>query len=77
MDAPIERVYNTKEEGITVLFRIISRRSWDELQSWHKALPGSRVEHVAYGIYVLTIEPGGLATVADTEEVDHVDRRSD
>ena len=44
-----------------VLFRIISRRSWDNLQGWHKALPGSRVEHVmkGTGIFVLHIPAGG------------------
>ncbi len=44
---------------IMVLFRIISRRSWDELQSWHEACPGSTVEHLMYGLYVLTVPPGG------------------
>ncbi len=46
-------------EGVAVLFRIISRRSWDELQSWHKSCPGSTVEHLMYGLYVLTIPTGG------------------
>lgn len=58
MDALIEEVY-TKEEGISVLFRIITRYSWDELESWHKALPGSRIEHLMHGLYVLHVEPGG------------------
>lgn len=58
MDAPTESFY-TEEESISVLFRVISRRSWDELQSWHKALPGSRVEHLMYGCYVLIVRPGG------------------
>jgi hypothetical protein len=54
-------VYKKPSEDISVLFRIISRRSWDELQSWHKALPGSRVEHVmkGTGIFVLIVSPGG------------------
>jgi hypothetical protein len=42
-----------------ILFRIISRKSWDELQSWHEAFPGSTVEHVLHDIYVLVIKPGG------------------
>ena len=63
MDAPIEEVY-TKEEGISVLFRIISRRSWDELQGWHKALPGSRVEHLMHGLYVLHVKPCGASWVS-------------
>ncbi len=44
---------------VMVMFRIISRRSWDELQGWHKSCPGSAVEHVAHGIYVLHVPPGG------------------
>jgi len=32
--------------GTTVLFKIISRYSWDKMQAWHKACPGSTVEHV-------------------------------
>ncbi len=58
MDAPMEKVYTTENNGIMVMFRIISRRSWDELQSCHKALPGSRVEHLMYGCYVLHVKPG-------------------
>lgn len=60
MDAPQSELYpNHQTETLVVLFKIISRRSWDELQSWHKALPGSRIEHIKHGIYVLTVEPGG------------------
>ncbi len=47
-----------------VLFRIISRRSWDNLQSWHKALPGSSVEHLMFGLYVLHIHAGGAKEIA-------------
>jgi transposase len=46
-------------EGVMVLFRIISSRSLEELRASHTAFPGSRVEHVMHGIYVLIIEPGG------------------
>ena len=42
-----------------MLFKIISRRSWDELHRWREALPGSRIEHVLYGMYVLIIPQGG------------------
>lgn len=42
-----------------ILFRIVGRHDWDNLQSWHEALPGSRIEHVLFGLYVLIIEPGG------------------
>ncbi len=59
MDAPQEEFYTEDQtQGLAVLFRIISRRSWDELQSWHQAFPGSRIEHVLYGVYALIIPPG-------------------
>lgn len=60
-NAPIEESYPIEKESPLVLFRIISRRSWDELQSWHKALPGSRVEHLMYGLYVLHAESDGAS----------------
>ena len=43
------------------LFRIISRGSWDNLQGWHEALPGSRVERVmkGTGIFVPHVPSGG------------------
>lgn len=63
MDALIEESYRT-DESISVLFRIISRRSWDELHSWHKAFPGSRIEHLMHGLYVLHVEPGGARELA-------------
>jgi hypothetical protein len=46
-------------------FEIISRRSWDNLQGWHQALPGSHVEHVLYGIIVLHLPPGGARGLAE------------
>jgi hypothetical protein len=49
---------------VMVLFRIIGRHSWDRLQAWHRSCPGSTVEHVLYGIYVLHIPPGGSGEVA-------------
>lgn len=65
MNAPQEEFYpEPRMETLMVLFRIISRRSWDELQSWHEAFPGSRIEHVLYGIYVLVIEPGDARRLA-------------
>lgn len=67
MIAP-ESVYPKPTEGISVLFRIISRRSWDELQSWHKALPGSRIEHLMHGLYVLHVEPGGASHLIRRKE---------
>lgn len=50
--------------GVMVMFRIITRRSWDNLQSWHRACPGSTVEHVRGGIYVLVVPPGGALEAA-------------
>jgi hypothetical protein len=46
---------------LMVMFRIISRHSWDVLQGWHKACPGSTVEHLMYGLYVLTVPACGAA----------------
>lgn len=57
-------IADSSTETLMVLFKIIGRRSWDELQSWREAIPGSRVEHVLHGIYVLIIEPGGARAVA-------------
>ena len=51
-------IQDSSPEPLLILFRIISRESWDELQGLHEALPGSRVEHVLYGIYALIILPG-------------------
>ncbi len=42
-----------------VLYRSISRHSWDKLQALHKSCPGSSVEHLMHGLYVLHIPPGG------------------
>ena len=44
---------------VMVMFRIISRHDWDTLQSLHKSSPGSTVEHLYRGMYVLTI-PGRM-----------------
>ena len=48
--------------GTMVLFKIISRYSWDQMQAWHRACPGSTVEHVmaGTGIYILHL-PAGCA----------------
>ena len=48
-----------RTSGFMVLYRIISRRSWDKLQALHKSCPGSSVEHLMHGLYVLHIPPGG------------------
>jgi hypothetical protein len=49
---------------LSVLFRIISRRSWENLQAFHRACPGSVVEHLAHGLYVLHVPPGGAGMAA-------------
>jgi hypothetical protein len=65
LDAPQSALYpEPRMEALMVLFRIVSRVSWDELQSLHKAFSGSRVEHVLYGIYVLIILPGSARELA-------------
>jgi len=65
MIAPRKAYHGNLPETL-ILFRIIDRRSWDELQSWHEALPGSRIEHVmeGTGIFVLVVPPGGANSVA-------------
>ncbi len=48
-----------RTSGFMVLYRIISRHSRDELQAMHKSCPGTSVEHLMHGLYVLHIPPGG------------------
>ena len=50
-----------------ILFKIISRRSWDALQDMHQAFPGSRVEHLmeGTGLYVLYVPVGGAKGIAE------------
>ncbi len=56
-----EEYHEGQTEPLMILFRILSRRSWDNLQSWHRAFPGSRIEHLmeGTGFFVLIIEPLG------------------
>ena len=49
---------------LSILFRIISRHDWDRLQGWHRSCPGSTVEHLMHGLYVLTIPAGGAYEAA-------------
>ena len=66
MIAPQESFYlGRRAEALMILFKIISRRSWDNLQNRHQALPGSHVEHVMDGIYVLHVPPGGSRRLAE------------
>lgn len=44
---------------VMVLFKIISRHSWDKLQAFVAAHPGSRLEHVVAGTYVVHVPAGG------------------
>jgi hypothetical protein len=44
---------------LLLLFRILTRLEWNRLQEMHRSFPGSAVEHVAAGIFVLHIKPGG------------------
>ena len=67
MIAPQDKFYpEPRTEALMVLFKIISRRSWDEIQGWREAFPGSRVEHVmkGTGFYVLHIPPAGAKDLA-------------
>lgn len=51
---------------VTVLFKIISRYSWDRMHAFMAAHPGSRLEHVAAGtgIYVVHVPAGGAVPEA-------------
>ena len=64
--APHRSIQGRSPESLMVLFKIIGRRSWDNLQRWHEALPGSRIEHVmtGTGIFVLHVPPGGAKDLA-------------
>jgi hypothetical protein len=53
---------------LAVLLRIISRESWDGLRVWRAALPGSRIEHVLFGIYAQTIPPSGAGRLTRRDE---------
>jgi hypothetical protein len=65
MTAPQEEFYPEPwTEALIVLFQIISRESWDELQGWRGPFPESRVEHILCGTYALIIPPGGAYEAA-------------
>ena len=67
MTAPLNLSRNDRPpEPLMILFRVLSRRSWDELQGWHEAFPESRLEHVltGTGIFVLYIPAGGARRLA-------------
>jgi hypothetical protein len=50
--------------GVMVMFRIIGRRDWEARQSWHRSCPGSTVEHLYRGLYVLTVPADGAREAA-------------
>lgn len=52
-------------EALMVLFKIISRRSWENLQDWHAACPGSYIEHLCGGMYILHIPADGTANLGE------------
>lgn len=54
-----------RSEPLMVLVKVISRHSWERLQAWHQACPGSRIEHVTAGTYVLHLPAGGAVETAD------------
>ena len=63
---PNPSMTDSPPESLMILFRIISRGSWDVLQGWHAALPGSYVERVmeGTGIFVLHVPAGGAKGIA-------------
>lgn len=64
MSRATRSIQDRPTEPLSILFRVISRYSWDQLQSYHAALPGSRIEHLMFGLYVLHIPPGGSLEAA-------------
>lgn len=59
MNALPEAYHERRTEPLMVLFKIISRRSWDEMQAWLQAHPGSYSEHLIGGTYAVFIPAGG------------------
>ena len=51
-------------ETPVVLNKTTTRESWNRLRAWHAALPGSRIEHVLRGIFVLHVPSGGAKDLA-------------
>ena len=58
MITPPQRILQDRlpTKPLIILFRIISRKPWSELQSLHEAFSRHRVEHVLHVLYVLIIE---------------------
>lgn len=48
-----------------VLFRILSRRDWDRMQSFANSFRGrAEIEHVLYGMYAVHVRPVGKQEAA-------------
>lgn len=48
-----------ENNDMLVLFKVITRQSWRRVQTFVEAHPGSRLEHVSAGIYVVHVPAGG------------------
>jgi len=65
MPPPLKPSINdSSPEALMICFKIISHDSRDRLRGWHAALPGSRIEHILFGVYALIIPPGGARRLA-------------
>jgi hypothetical protein len=65
MAASLQRsIPDSPAEPLLILFRILTRREWDRLQQVNRSFPGSVVEHVEAGIFVLHIESGAARGLA-------------
>lgn len=67
MRTPLQNsIQDSPPEPLMIRNRIISRRSWDELQGLHEAFPGSSVEHLmkGTGLYVLHVPPSSAKEIA-------------
>ncbi|HVF02996.1 MAG TPA: hypothetical protein VNA27_16860 [Rubrobacteraceae bacterium] len=66
MTAPLNpSILDSLPETLMILFRIIPRQSWGELQELHEAFPGSCVEHILHGVYVLVVLLGGAKELTE------------
>jgi hypothetical protein len=60
MISPEQSIPEDWTDSFIILFGIVSRRSWDNLQSWHRSFPNSYIEHLipGTGFYVLVVKSG-------------------
>lgn len=59
MNASPKAYHERPSEPLMVMFRILSKRSWVALQELHEVCPGSHIEHLERGLYVLFLPAGG------------------